>query len=210
MWYSKKLLANALRPGTVILNQSGGEIGSIELKSGVYRVRCVGSGGYGGGRNSSLSYAGGGGDSGALLVIDVYLPKGTYFYYGANSVSGSGEFMSDGAWLSPQQTFDGQTCICHAGGGEKPGNTGGGGVGGSDFVVNNIYGYVNIISQVNGNSGAKGTFNPSHGGEGGASVDVDGISGKGGNGTNQSGTSQGDPGNSGRIEIVYLGSNVQQ
>lgn len=195
-----------LRKNTVLVNQSGGEVYSVYIpENGVYQIRCTGSGGYGGGRNSSLSHPGGGGGSGGTILIEVYLKRGIYYYYGAKSLGPtSGEFYSDGAWFSPQSSYGPSTCICHAGGGKKPGNTGGGGVGGSSFSTNNFYGYLNIISQVNGNSGTDGNIYTTHG-KGGVSVDPE--YGRGGDGTTSSGTSYGASGNPGRIVVTYLRKN---
>ena len=205
MWYSKKLLANALRPGTVLLNSREGSVLPIKLKSGVYRISLVGSGGYGGERANSLSACGGGGGSGAKLVVETYLAKGIYYYYAAKSVENS---ISDGSWFGPQSSFAEDTVYFHAGGGVKAANRNGG-AGGSDFITNNPFGYLTVKEQSVGNAGTRAPSTTVVG-EGGASVDVDGISGKGGNGNPTAGTSIGFPGENGRIEIVYLGSNVQQ
>lgn len=200
MWYSQNLLMDSLKPGTVLVNARGGSVTAVKLKEGLYRIRLVGSGGYGGERANSLSACGGGGGSGVKLVVETYLKKGTYYYYAACSVTTS---PSDGAWFSPQSTFSSETAYFHAGGGYKAANRNGG-AGGSSVIAKNPFGYMKILDQLNGNDGGRA---PSTAvvGTGGASVDVDGISGKGGDGNPTAGTSIGFAGENGRIEITYLG-----
>ena len=199
---------SSMKVGKIIVNSSGGGVGSFKLKrDAICRIFLTGSGGYGGGRANHWSYAGGGGGSGAHLVVDVLLKKGTYFYYGANSVADPNSpegYTSDGAWFSPQSVFSSETVYFHAGGGTKPNWQGGGGAGGTSFIIKNPFGYMKIIKQINGNPGTKATAASGTGyGQGGASVDPE--YGKGGQGAGVAYNNIGNPGNPGRITIMYLG-----
>lgn len=192
-------VSDPYEPGTILIDVRGGSITSINLEKGVYSIRLVGSGGYGGPKVGSVN-GGGGGGSGAKLVVEVSLEAGTYYYYAANSVA-TNKTASNGAWFSPQNIFSSETVYFHASGGSGSIDRAGA-AGGSSFITRNPQGYFKVLDKLNGISGGNGGIGST--GSGGASVDIDNISGKGGDG-NYASTSR-KAGQAGRIVITYLRS----
>lgn len=190
--------ALSIKAGDVLLDTRGAG-GILELPvDGIYTIRLVGTGGYGGWRANVLSAYGGGGGSGLKLVFDVYLKKGKYYYSAAASRQDGTRI---GAVFYQQYPYSNETTIGAAQGGARAVNREPG-EGGTGYIARNVNGYVNVLSVTNGKAGTRGDVGSI--GVGGASVDIDGISGKGGDGTSQSGTTIGqNPGESGRVQVIY-------
>lgn len=203
-FHSKRLLLdNSYRPGDVVVDSHGSSTSyitpSIKLKTGVYRIYLTGSGGWGGWRANSLSACGGGGGSGLQVGVDIYLKKGLYYYHAGHNYQNS----RDGSYFTatyPPYSDNTTILAVQAGANATNQEPGGGGTG---YIVNNPYGFVNIhllapgLAGTRGNSGAIGV--------GGAAVDENGFSGKGGDGTCTSGTTTNvNPGNPGHVYIQYL------
>lgn len=175
------------------------EIKSIDiLQNGVFRIRCTGHGGWSGSKLGSAN-SGASGGSGATLLVDMFLKKGTYYYYGSPSIELQYTDTPYNSWVgTDNQGVNKYICVTGGGAGHAsrtPGSAG------KYFEPQNPFNYCKIIEAKNGNPGKSGelTVNPS----GGASVDPEYGLGAGG--------SYYDiirhPGNPGRIVITYLRRN---
>lgn len=191
----------SIAPGKVLVDsRTYGQI-PIELPvNGIYRIYLTAAGGYGGWRANSLSACGGGGGSGMHLEFDVLLNKGVYYY----SAGKSFQDHTAGAVFYQVLPYSNDTTIgATQGGGHSVNREPGGG--GTGWIARDQLGYLNVLSQVNGNAGTRGASTSSYG-VGGASLDADGISGRGGDGTCRSGTTIGvNPGQNGRVKVTYIG-----